>query len=237
YEEMLGYEILTAQGKWESFERELYDMMRSTMIKYMLQARMGRMDGIFVAYHNVERIFGFQYLPIMDIDRGIHGQVDPCLGDQEFKISLRLLNEALEMATEKFPGKSLRVHFEAAPSPENVMWIFAEPMEEGEIDAIQGKTQKSMAEFEADAMGMEKKDDTSVEQTGAGSAAANDEAVLTAPGEVPVDYTWTTSPADPKFIKKIDQPAPAESELKPLFAATLLLQNLVNGLACDKNRP
>ncbi|RYZ65117.1 MAG: hypothetical protein EOP08_07610, partial [Proteobacteria bacterium] len=61
YKPMLGYEILTQQGKWESYEREYYEMMRSTMLKYMLQARMGRMDGIFLAYHNVQRMFGFQY--------------------------------------------------------------------------------------------------------------------------------------------------------------------------------
>lgn len=69
YKPMLGYEILTHQGAWESYEREYYDMMRSTMLKYMLQARMGRMDGIFLAYHNVERIFGFQYMPMSEIDR------------------------------------------------------------------------------------------------------------------------------------------------------------------------
>lgn len=55
-----------------------YDLVRSGMLKYRcvalrtgnvadhpsLQARIGNMDGIFVAYHNTRRMFGFQYLPL-----------------------------------------------------------------------------------------------------------------------------------------------------------------------------
>src|SRR5690242_5252848 len=56
YEKGLGYQLRFARGEWESYEREFYDMTRSTMLKYSLQVRMGRMDGIFLAYHNIERI-------------------------------------------------------------------------------------------------------------------------------------------------------------------------------------
>lgn len=103
YEEGLGYQLRYSQGQWESFEREFYDMTRATMLKYSLQVRMGRMDGIFVAYHNIERIFGFQYLSLADMDKVLHGQEDTCLGDQEFKLSIRLLDELLEKAIERFP--------------------------------------------------------------------------------------------------------------------------------------
>ena len=241
YEAMLGYEIFTLQGKWESYEREYYDMMRSTMLKYMLQARMGRMDGIFLAYHNIQRIFGFQYLPMMDIDRAIHGQVDPCLGDQEFRISLRLLNEALEMATKKFPERSLRLHFEAAPSPENMMWIFAEPMEESEIEGIQRGSKESVAEFEAKVMGIERKPVVE-ERKGADDRSISSSAASTASGDgsssnASSTYASTTSSADSSFINTLDHLAPGDENLKPLFAATLLLQNFVNGVPCTNNRP
>lgn len=103
YEEMSGYELHRQFGRFESYEREYYDMIRSTMLKYSLQARMGRMDGIFVAYHNVKRIFGFQYLNMSEMDRALHGQEDRCLGNQEFKLSIELLNQILNKATEKFP--------------------------------------------------------------------------------------------------------------------------------------
>jgi len=103
YETGSGYQIHHSRGEWESFEREFYDMTRATMLKYSLQVRMGRMNGIFVAYHNIERIFGFQYLSLPDLDEVLHGQTDTCLGDQEFKISIRLVDELLEKATAQFP--------------------------------------------------------------------------------------------------------------------------------------
>lgn len=104
YELGSGYQLHYDQGEWESYEREFYDMTRATMLKYSLQVRMGRMDGIFVAYHNIERIFGFQYLSLPDLDNVLHGQTDTCLGDQEFKLSIALLDELLQRATAKFPG-------------------------------------------------------------------------------------------------------------------------------------
>lgn len=99
----MDYNIRKLQGEWESFEREYFDMMRSTMLKYSLQVRMGRMDGIFVAYHNIARIFGFQYISIEEMDRALHGQVERCLGDYEFMFSLALLNKVFDRAIEKFP--------------------------------------------------------------------------------------------------------------------------------------
>lgn len=101
----VGYQIKTSQGDYESFEREYYDMIRAAFLKYSLQVRMGRMDGIFVAYHNTERIFGFQYISIEEMDFTLHGQWDTSLGDQEFKLSLKLLNEVLDKATKKYPEK------------------------------------------------------------------------------------------------------------------------------------
>lgn len=103
YEAGKGYQIRYDLGEWESFEREFYDMTRATMLKYSLQVRMGRMDGIFVAYHNVERIFGFQYLSLPDMDLVLHGQKETCLGDQEFKLSVSMLDEVIQKAIEKYP--------------------------------------------------------------------------------------------------------------------------------------
>lgn len=101
----VGYQIKSSLGKWESFEREYYDMIRAAFLKYSLQVRMGRMDGIFVAYHNVERIFGFQYISLPEMDQAIHGRFDTTVGDQEFKLSLDLLNKVLNKATQKFPER------------------------------------------------------------------------------------------------------------------------------------
>ncbi|KAJ4350559.1 hypothetical protein N0V95_004665 [Ascochyta clinopodiicola] len=137
YQEGLGYQLRYAQGEWESFEREFYDMTRATMLKYSLQARMGRMDGIFLAYHNIERIFGFQYLSLSEMDQVLHGQTDTCLGDQEFKLSVGLMEELLNRATKKFPETSIRLHFETRDTKAPFMYVFAEPVTDERADDIQ----------------------------------------------------------------------------------------------------
>lgn len=99
----VGYEIKSLRGEWESYEREYFDMIRSAFLKYSLQVRIGRMDGIFVAFHNIQRLFGFQYISLPEMDLALHGQFDTTIGDKEFKLSLSLLNKVLDSATEKYP--------------------------------------------------------------------------------------------------------------------------------------
>lgn len=137
YEKGKDYEIRRRFGQWESFEREYYDLIRAAFLKYSLQVRMGRMDGIFVAYHNTQRIFGFQYISLAEMDQAIHGTTDLRVGDQEFKASLTLLNELLNKASERFPGKSLRLHLETRPTKVPLTYFFAEPVTDEEMQTIQ----------------------------------------------------------------------------------------------------
>jgi hypothetical protein len=158
YEEARGYQIRNRVGEWESYEREYYDMIRAAFLKYSLQVRMGRMDGIFVAFHNTERIFGFQYISLPEMDFALHGTEDTTLGDTEFKLSLELLNRALDRATAKFPGKSLRLHFETRDAATPFMYIFAEPIEEQRIDQIQSTNKAKIEEFERKILGLADQD-------------------------------------------------------------------------------
>jgi Mitochondrial protein Pet127 len=103
-----NYQVRDNLGLWESYEREQYDLMRTAMLKYSLQVRLGRMDGIFVAYHNTAKMFGFQYMPLEDMDLALHGQRDRSLGDQELALSMALLEEIFERATKRFP-KQVRI--------------------------------------------------------------------------------------------------------------------------------
>lgn len=43
-------------------------MTRSAFIKYNMQVRIGRMAGIFVAYHNTKEMFGFEYISQQEMD-------------------------------------------------------------------------------------------------------------------------------------------------------------------------
>ncbi|CAK3831629.1 mRNA degradation pet127, mitochondrial [Lecanosticta acicola] len=237
FEPMTGYEIQSLQGTWGSYEREYYDMIRSTMLKYSLQARMGRMNGIFVAYHNVKRIFGFQYLPLHDMDRALHGQADTCLGDQEFKVSLELMNEVLNKATAKFPEKSLRIHFETQEKTDSAddpttMQIFAEPMEEEEIDQIQNSQKAKIAAFERDIMG--KNEDSPIVQ-GDSEESSNSDSENVREANEKAERASSDSNADEAFLESMEQRA--KEELKPLFYATLIVQSKVNGEIPEEDRP
>ena len=142
-----GYQIKNRFGEWESFEREYFDMIRAAFLKYSLQVRMGRMDGIFVAFHNTERIFGFQYITLEEMDASMHQDWNSGIGDREFRLSLQLLNEILNKATTKFPGRSLRVHFETRETQTPLMHIFIEPMDEQDINLIQNAQNSDMRKF------------------------------------------------------------------------------------------
>ncbi|KAI8950783.1 mitochondrial protein Pet127-domain-containing protein [Xylaria longipes] len=158
YQKGLGYEIRERFGQWESFEREYYDMIRSAFLKYSLQVRMGRMDGIFVAFHNTQRIFGFQYIPLSEMDLALHGTDSTLLGDSEFKLSLKLLNELLNRATKKWPEQSLRLHFETRTSTgAPFMYVFAKPTTPDEIAAVQNAGKASVEAFEKDILGLVKR--------------------------------------------------------------------------------
>ncbi|KAI2643421.1 Pet127-domain-containing protein [Xylaria nigripes] len=144
YEKGLGYEIRRRLGQWESFEREYYDMIRSAFLKYSLQVRMGRMDGIF-------------YISLGEMDMAIHGTNDTQLGDQEFKLSLNLLNEILNRATAKWPEQSLRIHFETRESTAApFMYVFIEPTTPEAIEAVQNANRAEIAAFEKNILGLAK---------------------------------------------------------------------------------
>jgi hypothetical protein len=155
YENGVGYEIQGRHGEYHSYEREYYDMIRSAFLKYSLQVRMGRMDGIFVAFHNTERIFGFQYISLSEMDFAIHGTENTAVGDAEFKMSLELLNRVLDRATAKYPKQSLQIHFEARASTGSpFLYIFAEPVTEEQIDKIQNTGKEAIEKFERKVLGL-----------------------------------------------------------------------------------
>lgn len=59
------------------------------------------MDGVFVAYHNTERIFGFQYIPLSEMDAQLFGE--HASGNAVFEKCMRLLEAVLESVTDELP--------------------------------------------------------------------------------------------------------------------------------------
>ncbi|TFK28014.1 Pet127-domain-containing protein [Coprinopsis marcescibilis] len=129
YEEHAGYTIRTQHGIIESFEKEYYDLIRSAFLKYSFQVRIGGMDGVIVAYHNTDRLFGFQYIPISEMDECLYGSSEGGVGDRVFEKCVGLMEKAMEEVTTCFGGnQSLKATFETKEDTKG-MHIWVEPAE------------------------------------------------------------------------------------------------------------
>jgi len=60
------------------------------------------MDGVMVAYHNTERIFGFQYIPLLEMDERLFGPEEG-IGDRVFDKCIGLLEAILPEAAACYP--------------------------------------------------------------------------------------------------------------------------------------
>lgn len=60
------------------------------------------MDGVIVAYHNSERIFGFQYIPLREMDARLLGPEEG-LGEKVFGKCIGLLEAILPEAAACYP--------------------------------------------------------------------------------------------------------------------------------------
>jgi hypothetical protein len=210
HETGMGYEIKDRYGLFESYEREYFDMMRAAFLKYSLQVRVGRMDGIFVAYHNIQRIFGFQYISLSEMDQTLHGQTDTALGDKEFELSLGLWEKVLDKATARFPKQSLRFHFETRDAATPFMYIFAQPVTDEQIHAIQTKNQAEVQAMQNRLLNPEQLTSK-----------------VTEPDEWPSDATPAAEISE-------DQPSQPDEYDENVLAMTLLTKNKVNGEPVDR---
>lgn len=68
------------------------------------QVRIGGMDGVIVAYHNTKRMFGFQYIPLEEMDDRLFGAGEG-LGDRVFKGCVGMLENVAEEVIGCFPNQ------------------------------------------------------------------------------------------------------------------------------------
>ncbi|KAJ6619466.1 mitochondrial protein Pet127-domain-containing protein [Mycena sp. CBHHK59/15] len=134
HEENSGYMIRSAQGLYESFEREYYDLIRSAFLKYGFQVRIGNMDGVIVAYHNTARMFGFQYVSLDEMDQRLFGS-EPGVGDRVFQKCVGLLECISSEIIQCFPNQSVKCTFECEEGSRDLnVWVQPTdwtPVEEG----------------------------------------------------------------------------------------------------------
>lgn len=150
YENGRGYEIRQRFGQWNSFEREYHDLIRAAFLKYSLQVRMGRMDGVFVAYHNTQRIFGFQYISLEEMDQALHHTSNTRLGDEEFKCSIDILQDLMDRAAKRFPERSLRLHIETRETGVPLTYFFVEPVTDDDLRQAEKETKEEIKRVKED---------------------------------------------------------------------------------------
>ena len=119
----------------------MQDLIRSAFLKYQFQARIGGMDGIFVAYHSTARFFGFQYLPISVMDEALFGTTET--GEQVFRLALGTLERVLDEAIKCYPEQSVNVTW-AADSEADVLRVFVAPQQE--VERVESATPSAKSE-------------------------------------------------------------------------------------------
>ena len=144
YRDYLTYRLHRPYGLYESFERELFDLCRSALLKYNFQVRIGDMDGIMIAYHNTAEIFGFQYLTRAEMDEILYGNTET--GDAVFKVVLKLYDHVLESIVSLYRNdEALKLTF-SLNKDASKLTIFSE-IEDLEGTNSNGSTEKSFNQF------------------------------------------------------------------------------------------
>lgn len=118
YYDFINYRLHRTHGRWNSFSREYYDMLRSSFLKYNFQVRIGDMDGLFIAFHNTNEIFGFQYTSREEMDAVLFGSSS--MGDQVFNITLQLFQTVLDQVHKSFPDQRLQLVFNTVSNRMNI---------------------------------------------------------------------------------------------------------------------
>jgi hypothetical protein len=92
------------------------DNFRAAFLKYIFQARIGRMEGIFVAYHNTTELLGFEYITLREMEQYIFDT--PAMADLSFDVTTKLLQLVLNEATKKCPNAPFRLSLHTKVTPQ-----------------------------------------------------------------------------------------------------------------------
>lgn len=127
------------------YRDEFDDLIRTgALLKYAFQARIGQMDGIFVAFHNINQFLAFEYLSLNDIDRLFfnNSDISSYLANTQFKFSLKIWSKVLDTILEDIDDKfdSFRVVLKSSQKPDlpfNSMKVNVVPLYREQVDKLQ----------------------------------------------------------------------------------------------------
>lgn len=181
------YQIWKLSGQFESFEKEFKDLITTgALLKYAFQARIGQMDGIYVAYHNVNTFFGFQYLPLSEIDHVFysHAKVEELknaipneddidlsetsdmlpsyVAETQFKMSLTIWEDLLKVLVKEMGDDTafrlvLKTKYSQAERKTR-MYVLAIPVTGQQVTKLQGFSRNFKTSFREDLAPQERLD-------------------------------------------------------------------------------
>lgn len=122
-----GYRLTRLHGMEQSYEREIYDLARSAFIKYGFQMRIGRMAGALLMHHNCIETFGFEYVPLKEVDIMTYGS--QAMANKVFEVTTGVLNALLKRVTGDMMGRSFRLVLENSKQ-ERRLHAYVEPLTE-----------------------------------------------------------------------------------------------------------
>ena len=79
--------------------------------------------GIFVAYHNTTKIFGFEYLPLDKMEKMLYGST--LVAEKYFSVMTQLLSKVLSEITQVFPKQDVQILLNTPSN--NTLRIYASP--------------------------------------------------------------------------------------------------------------
>jgi len=145
YMDYLDYEVNSLHGIHSSYEREFYDLIRGAFLKYLFQLKIGGMDGALISYHNTQKIFGFEYISLVDMERRILGNSN--FSDIIFKASLKLLQETLDQILRDFPDReNIFIGF-IANEWKGCLDVFVELVDEKSYSDYEGLNAKNVIDY------------------------------------------------------------------------------------------
>ncbi|KAI8894525.1 mitochondrial protein Pet127-domain-containing protein [Globomyces pollinis-pini] len=133
YKESIHYDIYQHSGLVESFEREYHGLLTNSFLKFNLQARIGDMHGMFLGYHNTEKFFGFQYIPLSEMDNALY--TNTITAETTFSLSIGLLQHILDLAVDALPKQDLQLFIE--PVYNNYTNVYVTSLDNESLEPLQ----------------------------------------------------------------------------------------------------
>lgn len=167
--------LTNVYGTGATLEHAKYDLCRSQLLRHSIEARLLQLDGSLIAYHDLDKVVGFEYMPLayMDTLLHTHGYADQhpdqnmetfeeqasATAELDFKLGVYAFSQLLERIAIHHPKQSVNLvlkapaqHQELAKDRfllDNDISVLVNPMAGDAIESVQTGQQVSPPDADA----------------------------------------------------------------------------------------